>query len=314
MVGRVTQGLQAELASLVTGRVLTDEPLADYTTYRIGGPAAALVEPASAEDVVHAVRFCADRGLRWLPLGLGSNVLVLDAGYQGVVIRLGKGLSEIDAGVGGDPAVWRVGAGVPTPLLARRTARSGRAGVHRLVGVPGSVGGGVYMNAGAHGQDFASVVRSIELVDATGVRAGVTSDAIPWRYRSSGLERVVVLGATVALSPASAQDLEADVRRHLAWRKAETPFNEWCCGSVFRNPASPLRPASGPRTAGQLIDGAGLKGLRVGGAEVSRKHANYIVNRGGASAADVLRVIEAVRERVLAEFAVELELEVQVVG
>ena len=207
-----------------------------------------------------------------------------------------------------------MGAGLPTPLLARRSAKAGLGGVHRLIGVPGTVGGGVYMNAGAHGQDFASVVRSVEIVTESGEVEDRRAEAIPWQYRSSGLGHAVVLRTTVSLIPEDPAQLEREIRTHLEWRKAGTPFNEPCCGSVFRNPDPAGLPADGPRTAGQLIDAAGLKGLRIGGAEVSAVHANYIVNVGGASADDVLGVIDAARTRVRDVFGVELALEVQLIG
>jgi len=303
-----------ELQSRVRGEVLFEEPLATYTTYRIGGPAAALVTPASTEDVVRTLEFAAESGARWLALGLGSNVLVSDSGFDGVVIRLGKGLDDVTCGVGGDETVWTVGAGTPTPLLARRTAKAGLAGVQRLIGVPGTVGGGVFMNAGAHGQDFSQVARSVELVEADGSVKLVDGGDIEWRYRSSGLGNRVVVGATVTLSPADPKELEREVRSYLDRRKSGTPFNEPCCGSVFRNPTWPEgEEPEGPRTAGQMIDALGLKGYRVGGAEVSRKHANYIVNTGGAIARDVLSVIEHLRDRVQKEFGVELQPEVETI-
>jgi UDP-N-acetylmuramate dehydrogenase len=301
------------LAGQVRGRVESGVPLARYTTFRIGGPAAAVLHPETPDDVAAGLRFAHEHGVRWMALGLGSNVLIADGGFDGLVIRLGKGLDTLERGATGERTEWRVGAGFPTPLLARQSAEAGLAGVHRLAGVPGSVGGGVFMNAGAHGQDFASVVRELDVVDDTGRRATLAAGAIPWAYRSSGLAGVVVLSATVALSLADPAALTEEIRRHLEWRKAGTPFNEPCCGSVFRNPPPTALPADGPRTAGQLIEAAGLKGHRVGGAEVSRKHANYIVNTGGAAASDVLAVIEVVRSRVLREFGVELELEVKVV-
>ncbi len=300
-----------ELQARVRGEVRFAEPLAGYTTYRIGGPAAALVLPSSVDDVVETLRFAAESGTPWLALGLGSNVLISDSGFDGIVIRLGKGLDRVERGVGGDEHVWAVGAGVPTPQLARQTANAGLAGVQRLIGVPGSVGGGVFMNAGAHGQDFASVVRSVELVEADGNVRELAAGEIQWRYRSSGLGQRVVVGAAVALEPADPAELQRDVRKHLEWRKAGTPFNEPCCGSVFRNPDAP--PEGGPRTAGQLIDALGLKGYSAGGAQVSPMHANYIVNSGEASASDVLAVIGHVRERVGAEYGIELQLEVRVI-
>lgn len=296
-------------------RVELDVPLAPFTTYRIGGPAPAVVHPERLEDVEATLRFAAESETRWLALGLGSNVLIADRGFDGVVLRLAQALNALERRVDGDETVWRAGAGLPTPRLARRSAKAGLGGVHRLIGVPGTVGGGVFMNAGAHGQDFSQVVRSVTLVEPSGELRTVGGEEIPWTYRSSGLGGVVV-DATMQLTPEEPARLEQEIRQHFAWRKAGTPFNEPCCGSVFRNPAEP--PARGGAggeawTAGRLIDACGLKGFRVGGAEVSRMHGNYIVNTGGATASDVLRVIEHVREAVLKKFAVELELEVKII-
>ena len=171
------------------------------------------------------------------------------------------------------------------------------------------------MNAGAHGQDFGSVVRSVAVVTAAGDVEHRAGGTIPWQYRSSGLGAVVVVAAELALAEDDPRRLKAEVHQHLRWRKAGTPFNAPCCGSVFRNPDRPVS-ADGRelRTAGQLIDAAGLKGFTVGGAQVSPAHANYIVNTGGARADDVRRVIDAVRARVAESFGVELQLEVQLVG
>jgi UDP-N-acetylmuramate dehydrogenase len=303
--------LTGELTRLVRGPVRRDVPLAELTTYRIGGPAAVLIEPADAEDVVRALEAIRDAEVPWLVIGLGSNLLVADAGFPGAVLRIGRGLDGLEA----QGARWRVGAGVPTPLLARRSAAAGWAGVHRLVGVPGTVGGGVFMNAGAHGQEFKDVVRRVRLVRNDGQVQDRGGDAIPWRYRSAGLEDVVVVSADLELHPADPRQLSAEIRAHFEWRKAGTPFNEPCCGSVFRNPgAGGQGSGRAERTAGQLVEAAGMKGYRIGGAQVSPKHANYIVNLGGGTAADVRRVIDAVRERVRREFNVELELEVKLVG
>ncbi|HET7039450.1 MAG TPA: UDP-N-acetylmuramate dehydrogenase [Gemmatimonadales bacterium] len=304
--------LADELARAVRGRVRRDVPLARYTTYRIGGPAAVLVEPADAGDVARALDRTRDAGSAWMALGLGSNLLVSDAGFPGVVIRVGRGLDAVES----DGPAWRVGAGLPTPILARRSAEAGFAGVHRLVGVPGTVGGGVFMNAGAHGQEFRDVVRRVRLARPDGSVEDRAGADIPWRYRSAGLDQAIVLEADLALEPADPRRLRAEIAAHLAWRKAGTPFNEPCCGSVFRNPGAGGDGESGGRrrTAGQLIDAAGMKGFRIGGAQVSPLHANYIVNVGGATADDVLRVIEAVRERVRSAFGVVLELEVKLVG
>lgn len=303
-----------ELERDLPGRVRRDEPLAPYTTYRIGGRADALVEPAGSDDVAAALAVARRHDVPWHVLGLGSNVLVADAGLRGLVLRIGKGLDAERR----EGERWHVGAGLPTPLLARRSAAAGLAGVHRLVGVPGTVGGGVVMNAGAHGQEFRDTVRSVTLVTAGGAVETRPASAVAWGYRTSGLRDVVVIAAEVALTPEDPARLRREIAQHLRWRKAGTPFREPCCGSVFRNPSSPV--PAGPRdetplrTAGQLIDAAGLKGYRVGGAEVSSVHANYVVNTGGATAADVRQVIADVRARVHDRFGAELVLEVRMLG
>jgi UDP-N-acetylmuramate dehydrogenase len=285
------------------GRVLENEPLGRHTTYRIGGPARYLVLPADADDVAKAIAFAQDRGLPWVTLGLGSNVLVKDAGFPGVVVRIGKGLDRFE--MKGATAI--VGGGLPTPLLARRTAEAGFAGVERFIGIPGTVGGGVYMNAGAHGAEFAEVLTEATVMDAKGKLRQVPRKQISFKYRSSNLGNVIVLEAKLALieePPAKLKELQA---RLLRWRKAGTPFDQPCAGSVFKNPG-------GPRTAGALIDECGLKGFTIGGAQVSPLHANYIVNTGNATASDVLKVIEHVRKTVAKKTGVELELEVKVIG
>ena len=285
------------------GRVLENEPLARYTTYRLGGPARFYVMPADPDDVAKALELAQDRGLPWLALGLGSNVLVKDAGFAGVVIRIGKGLDRFE--MKGATAI--VGAGLATPLLARRTAEAGFAGVERFIGVPGTVGGGVYMNAGAHGAEFAEVLTEATVMDAKGKIKQVPRKQISFKYRSSNLGAVVVLEAKLALieePPAKLKEMQARLFR---WRKAGTPFDQPCCGSVFKNPG-------GARTAGMLIDESGLKGFTIGGAQVSPLHANYIVNSGNATAGDVLKVIDHVRKTVTKKTGVELELEVKVIG
>src|SRR6185295_1922233 len=257
------------------GKVLEHEPLGRYTTWRLGGPARYLVLPGDVEDVVKALELAHERGLPWVVLGLGSNVLVKDGGFPGLVIRLGKGLDKFE--MKGATAI--VGAGLPTPLLARRTAEAGFAGVERFLGIPGTVGGGVYMNAGAHGAEFAEVVTEVTVMDAKGKVRPVSRKQISFKYRSSNLGNVIVLEAKLALieePPAKLKELQA---RLLRWRKAGTPFDQPCAGSVFKNPG-------GPRTAGALIDECGLKGFTIGGAQVSSLHANYIVNTGTATASD----------------------------
>ena len=304
--------LRARFGELVT----LDAPLAQLTTYRVGGPAAVRLEPRTTGDVSAAIEAVAELDLPWMVLGLGSNILVPDEGFDGVVMRFGKGMAAVERS-GPDGEVWTVGAGLPTPLLAKRSAAAGLAGVHKLIGVPGTVGGGVFMNAGAHGQEFRDVVTWVDVVGSDGRAARIAGRDVPWRYRSSGLDGVVV-ATQLSLAPADPAILKRDIKRYMRWRRAGTPFDRPCCGSVFRNPSAEeitneAERVAEPRTAGRFIEAAGLKGLRVGGAEVSTMHANYIVNTGRATAADVRGVIDAVQNEVFERYGVSLHLEVKII-
>lgn len=285
------------------GRLLEHEPLARYTTYRLGGPARYFLMPADVEDVAKGIEFANERRLPWLAIGLGSNLLVKEAGFPGLVIRVGKGLDRFEM----KGAIAIVGAGMPTPILARRTAEGGFAGVERFIGIPGTVGGGVYMNAGAHGAEFAEVVTEVTVMDGKGKIRQLARKQISFKYRASSLGDVVVLETKLLLleeAPAKLKELQGKLLR---WRKAGTPFDQPCAGSVFKNPG-------GAKTAGSLIDECGLKGYAIGGAQVSTMHANYFVNTGTATPSDVLRLIEHVRKTVQKKTGVELELEVKVIG
>jgi UDP-N-acetylmuramate dehydrogenase len=301
--------IAAGLRERVRGEVREGEGLGRYSTYRIGGPATVLL-PASAEDVGRALAFAAEAGIGWFAVGLGSNILLPDEGLDALVIRLGKGLDRLERE--GDR--WTVGAGLAAPHAARRTGEAGYAGLHIFFGVPGTVGGGVYMNAGCHGGDWAAVVESVTVVDGSGRDQVLARAEVPFTYRWSGLEGRIVLETAVRLREASPDKLAAELEEMYRWRREGTPFNQPCCGSVFKNPGGPSwKRTEGPQTAGQLIEAAGLKGHRVGGAVVSPIHANYFVNAGGASAADVRGLILHVQAVVEERFGARLEPEVKLI-
>lgn len=303
-------GFAAALRSRVQGAVKEVEPLARYSTYRIGGPATVLMA-TSAADVSVALEVCADLRVPWFALGLGSNILLPDEGLDALVIRIGKGMDRIH----GDEARWRIGAGLPAPIAARRTAEAGWAGLHVMVGVPGSVGGGVYMNAGCHGAEWSDVIQSVTVARDDGDVATLARGEIPFRYRRSGLDHCVVLEAEVELRAESAERLTEEVNHLFRWRQEGTPFNQPCCGSTFKNPENaPPGPNGRPMTAGQLIEAAGLKGQTLGGVQISPKHANYFVNQGSGTAADVRALIAHAQHLVRDRFGVELETEVKLVG
>ena len=303
---RFADGLRPRLR----GELREAESLARYSTYRIGGPAT-VVLPGNAEDVAVALRAAHEAGVPWFALGLGSNILLPDAGLDALVIRLGRGLDRLEQ----DGDRWTVGAGLPAPLAARRTAAAGFGGLHIFVGVPGSVGGGVYMNAGCHGGDWSEVVEQVTVVDASGRDQVLPRAEVPFTYRRSGLDGRIVLEAVVRLRPEEQGHLDEQIAEMFDWRQRGTPFNQPCCGSVFKNPSGPSwKKEGGPRTAGQLIEAAGLKGTQIGGAQISPMHANYFVNTGGATAADVRALIERAQREVESRFGVRLEPEVKLIG
>src|SRR2546422_836541 len=219
------------------GRLLEHEPLARYTTYRLGGPARYFLMPADVEDVAKGIEFATERRLPWLAIGLGSDLLVKESGFPGVVIRIGKGLDRFEM----KGAIAIVGAGMPTPILARRTAEAGFAGVERFIGIPGTVGGGVYMNAGAHGAEFAEVVTEVTVMDGKGKIRQLARKQISFKYRASNLGDGVVLETKLLLleeAPAKLKELQGKLLR---WRKAGTPFDQPCAGSRSEEHTSELQ-------------------------------------------------------------------------
>jgi UDP-N-acetylmuramate dehydrogenase len=294
--------LRQELRRRVRGEVRFDEPLSGHTTWRVGGPADALVCPADAADLCEVVRFAHENGLPRLVLGAGSNLLVLDGGVRGIVLALEKGLRRIE--LSGDDVVAEGGARVGRLLTF--CAVRGRAGLEFLADIPGTVGGAVYMNAGAMGSEIKDVATSIGLVLADGRAELVDAAAIPFRYRESGLPAGSIVARcalrTTAGDPAEIQARISAIRKK---RRALQPAGP-SAGSTFKNPPGDY--------AGRLIEAAGLKGRRVGDAVVSERHANFLLNAGNASAHDVLALIRIIQAEVRSRFGVSLELEVQVVG
>jgi UDP-N-acetylmuramate dehydrogenase len=300
----------ARLREKTRGTVKENEPLARYSTWRIGGPSTVFL-PADSADVLAALTVAADSGVPWFALGLGSNILLPDEGLDALVIRLGKGLDATQA----DGAKWVIGAGLPAPLAARRTAEGGWGGLHKMVGVPGTVGGGVFMNAGCHGAEWSDVVKKVTLADGQGNRLVRSAEEISFRYRRSGLEGYIVLEVEVELRSESPARLTEEVEELFRWRQEGTPFNQPCCGSTFKNPGGVSGVVEGgPRTAGQFIEAAGLKGRTNGGIQISPKHANYFVNVGGGTASQVRELIRETQRTVKDKFGVNLETEVKLVG
>ena len=293
----------AEVAALLGLRARTDVPLGPLTTYRVGGPAAVAVEVADADELGEVARAVHATGVPTLVVGKGSNLLVADAGFDGLAVLLGAGFGEITL----TGTVARAGAAVSLPVLARRTAAAGLTGLEWAVGVPGSVGGAVRMNAGGHGSDTASTLQRVRVVDlATGEDGEVPASALDLGYRRSAVTSTqVVVWAEFALAAGDAATAEAEVRDIVRWRREHQPGGQ-NAGSVFTNPPGD--------SAGRLVEAAGAKGLRVGTAEVSPKHANFIQADAGGRADDVFALMVEVRRRVAAHAGVVLHPETHLVG
>ncbi len=296
----LSPALTEELAQRFGEHVKFDVPLAPRTSMRVGGPAAALVKLGGVAELVAVLKFCSANQLAWTVLGLGSNVLVRDAGYPGVVLRLHGSFTAVEVR---DTTVVAGGA-APIVAVCREAAKHGLAGLEPLVGIPGTIGGAVRMNAGTN-VEIGQLIRRVDVVQAG---EEMQSFTLPqFAYRQSSLARTaVVCSAELALQRGDKAQVQRELRRRIEQRNATQPLASPNSGSIFRNPPGDH--------AARLIETAGCKGWRQGGAEVSRKHANFIVNTGGATCADVLALIERVRTRVEEVSGIELQLEVQLLG
>jgi UDP-N-acetylenolpyruvoylglucosamine reductase len=298
---QIAEELTKRISSQSTVR--RDEPLAKRTTLRVGGPADVFVEPASEEDLASLLKFCGEQNVKFFVLGRGSNLLVRDGGFRGVVISLAHPFfSRIE--IKADQLLC--GAGAKLKNVAVEAKRNGLAGLEFLEGIPGSVGGALRMNAGAMNAATFDVVESVRMMDYSGNAREVSPSDLTVEYRSCAtLKTHVALGAVLKTRTDSRESIE---QRMIAFSKKRwtTQPAAPSAGCMFKNPAS--------IPAGKLIDVLGLKGQRVGGAFVSAEHGNFIVNDGTATARDVLQLIENLKQRVKADRGIDLHTEVEIIG
>lgn len=299
------EAIVQQLRDLQVGRILTNEPLANHTTMKIGGPADLFIEPSSIENSEKVMKVIREHQLAWTVIGRGSNLLVSDKGIAGAVIKLGKGLDQLEIH---DTEV-RVGAGFSLVTLAVQISKKGLAGLEFASGIPGSVGGAVYMNAGAHGSDMSEVLEKVHVLFDDGTLAWLTKEEMEFSYRTSVLQKKrpgIVLEAIFQLKAGNREEIVAKMQANKNYRKETQPYNLPCAGSIFRNPL--------PQYAGQLVQEAGLKGYSVGGAQISPMHGNFIVNTGNGKAEDVLALIQHVKGTIYQQYGINIETEVEIIG
>ena len=288
-------------------RMLRDEGLDRHSTYRVGGPADLMCLPRTRLELLDVVTAATLRDIPWLVVGNGSNILFSDEGFRGLVIKI-KGATPVEG------TLWhlsregefiRAGAGVSLPRLARYAAAAGLSGLEFSTGIPGVVGGSIRGNAGAHGSDLGAVMDSVEMIQPSGDIVTIKASEAGFSYRASGFDPGgIVTGAVFRLTPDEPESVHERIRAFSEYRKQTQPSSDQSAGCMFKNPVGDK--------AGRLIDAAGCKGLQVGGSRVSEIHGNFVINQGGATASDALRLIDMVRERVFARTGVALELEVRV--
>lgn len=286
-----------------SGVIHPAEPLSRHTTFRIGGPAALFVEADTVSDLKLVLAACSDAGVPHALLGKGSNVLVSDRGYDGVVIVLGRDFKHHTV----DGARIKTGAGVILAHVVRDAYSLGLAGLEFAVGIPGTVGGAVAMNAGSREAWIGTAVESVTVYDPRQGLVGLRHSDIRWGYRSTSIPgEGIVVECVLRLEMGDKDRIRRTMDSNLRTRKASQPLSLPSAGSVFRNPDG--------ESAGRLIEDCGLKGIRVGGAQISETHANFIVNLGGASASDVASLIEAALTAVKDKHGIELKPEIKFLG
>jgi UDP-N-acetylmuramate dehydrogenase len=297
--------LYEALTTAEIGKVLVDEPLAKHTTIRIGGPADILLEARDSESLSKAIKIIKEYGAKWTVIGRGSNLLVSDKGIDGVVIKLGAGIDHFEL----DEDVLTVGGGYSIVKLATLISRKGLSGLEFASGIPGSIGGAVYMNAGAHGSDMSKILLKALVLFEDGTMEWLTNEEMEFSYRTSILQTKrpgICIEAVLQLKKGEKEEIVAVMQKNKDYRRETQPWNYPCAGSIFRNPL--------PNYAGQLVEEAGLKGYQIGGAKVSEMHGNFIVNAGGATAQDVLDLITYIKETILEKYSVTMETEVEILG
>ncbi len=286
------------------GIFLTDEPMSRHTTFRTGGPADIYIEPSGVEELKQVLDICREENVAYTIIGNGSNLLVGDGGYRGVLISFGKPFAQVTI----EGAQVRTGAGALLSAVAKQVLNASLTGFEFAAGIPGTIGGAVVMNAGAYGGELCQVLREATVLTPEGEVKTLPAEELELGYRTSCVQKngYIVLEAVLQLQPGNADDIRAVMDALASKRREKQPLEYPSAGSTFKRPEGHF--------AGRLIQDAGLRGFRVGGAQVSEKHCGFVINRDHATSADILSLCRQVQEKVKAQSGVELELEVKLLG
>ncbi len=300
-----------DLARFWKGKILWDAPMSRFSTLKVGGPAEAVIPVANSGKLGRLLRWLQENDVAWRIVGRGSNILVPDSGLAGVIIILEGDFRSIakvappGTAPGPEKIFIRAGGGCLLPRLVNYCTAHELSGLEFGVGIPGSIGGAIVMNAGAWGCEIGSLVAESTLMDSSGEIYAVRGENLGFTYRKWSMpDNTVMLSAIFALTPGSKDEIQAACKKYQELRRMHQPVTEPSAGSFFKNPAA--------ASAGRLIEEAGLKGFSIGGAKISEKHANFIVNTGNASAADVIDLMQVVQQKVYKQFGIKLEPEVHI--
>lgn len=287
-------------------KILYNEPMEKHTTFKIGGPAECLIRIDNLKDLKEILTFASQNQIQVTILGNGSNLLVLDEGIQGLVLQIKLENIEINEQEG--KVEVTLGAGTKMGKLAHILLQNQISGFEELSGIPSTVGGAVYMNAGAHGKEMKDIVKSVVCVDYQGNKKQFTNQDMNFQYRNSCFKTkdYIITEVTLELQKGNSEEIKEKMDKYASYRREKQPIEYPSAGSTFKRGNNFI--------TAQLIDQAGLKGYSVGGAEVSTKHSGFVINKGGATAKDVLQLVEYVKEEVKRKFDKEIELEIEVVG
>ena len=297
--------VKEDLEKLDVGEMIEDEPMYKHTTYKVGGPARIYLKVKDVDSLIKTIKYCGKHRVKYLVIGRGSNLLFSDREYEGLIISLNECFNEIK--VNGSTMIAQ--AGVPMISLSYQAAKIGLSGFEFMGGIPGSIGGGIYMNAGAYKYDLASVVKTVTLLNEKHEVVTFNNEQMDFSYRHSICQdnrKLIVLEVTFELTAKSPDEIKAVLDKRKERRMSSQPWNMPSAGSVFRNPQD--------EPAWQYIDECGLRGYEIGGAQVSPKHSNFIVNNGYASAKDIYDLIMLVQEKVNEKFGVKLRREVGLIN